>query len=75
MRIEVEKINNVHGVFVGGGHPDSIAMDVLQTHRQAETLFYQLWEMYEGGLFEEWINAEGYILTKKIAPEHSKITA
>jgi hypothetical protein len=65
MRIEVEELNKVLPNFIGGGNPLNLKLDILLLPHQAERLFYALWEEYEGGIFEKWIEAEGYRLVKK----------
>jgi len=65
MRIEVEELNKVLPNFRGGGNCSNIKLDIVLLPHQAEKLFYELWEGYEGGIFEKWIEAEGYQLIKK----------
>ena len=65
MKISVAKINSITPIFVGGGNPSQLKINVELEDYNAEKLFYQIWESYEGGLFEKWIEAEGYSLVKR----------
>jgi hypothetical protein len=64
MKIEVDYVNKITPATNGGITP-VVSIEVILRDYQAEKIFYQLWENYEGGLFEKWIDAEGYVLVKK----------
>ena len=64
MEITISSIKSIVGGCLGHGNPAHLILDINLTDRQAEQLFYKLWEYNRDQTFKKWIEAEGDQLNK-----------